>query len=193
MISFGVYSQDIYVKAGSNHTSYHYTSADGEKSQILQAGLGNSYEIGRRFHFINRSRLGYEISLVLNEYNAIVGVPFASVKWNTGYAGFQTAIVCPVVELNFLTLDVRGGVGVSALLYGKQDLNGVVYDLRSNKDFNGALFQAFAGLQANLQASEDCHLSIGYNYSSTINDLKKPQKFSFEIHQVMFGIHLTVL
>ena len=193
MISFGVYSQNVFLKVGSNHTSYHFTSAEGEESKVLQSGLGNAYEIGRRFHFINRSRLGYEISLILNEYNAIVGVPYASVKWNTGYAGVQTAIVCPVVELNFLTLDVRGGGGVNTLLYGKQDLNGVVYDLKSNKDFNGVLFHVFAGLQANLQASEDCHLSIGYNYSNSINKLKKPQKFSFEVNQVMFGIHLTVL
>lgn len=193
MMSFGVYSQDVYFKVGANHTKYHYTPAEGDKSEILQSALGNAYELGYRAPFVNRSRLGYEVGLVLNEYNSIVGVPYASVKWNTGYVGIQTAIVCPVVELSFFTLDVKAGGAVNTILYGKQDLNGVVYDLRKSKDFNGAIFQVFAGLQANLQASEYCHLSIGYNYANSISNLKKPQKFSFEVNQVMFGVHLTIL
>ena len=192
-MNIGVYSQDVYLKTGANHTKYHYTSAEGDKSVILQSALGNTYEIGYRFPFVNRSRIGYEVGLILNEYNAIVGVPYASVKWDTGYVGIQTAIVCPVVELDFFTLDVKAGVGVNTILYGKQDLNGVVYDLRRSKDFKGALFHVIVGLQANLQASEYCHLSIGYNYLNTISNIKKPQKFSFEVNQVMFGVHLAIL
>jgi hypothetical protein len=192
MVSCGVYSQDVYFKAGVNHTNYQYTTAEDNKSEILQSALGNAYEIGYRFPVWCRSRLGYEVGVILNEYNALVGVSYASGSWNTGYVGIQTALVYPAFVADSFSLDIKAGGGVSTILYGKQDLNGIVYDLRRSKDFNGAVFHAIVGLEANLQASEDWHLSIGYNYLQTLSTLKKPQKMSFEVSQVMFGVHFAI-
>ncbi|MFV5685691.1 hypothetical protein ACM55I_09585 [Flavobacterium sp. GB2R13] len=191
VINIGVHAQSVYFKTGVNNTNYHYKSELGEVSKVFQSQLGDAYEIGYRFPLSDSLRFSYEIGLVLNEYNAIVGVPNASIKWKTDYVGIQSTFICPIVKLDCFTIDAKAGGGLNTILYGKQDLNGIVYDLKKNNDFEGVVFHVLLGLQANLKASEYCHLSIGYNYSNSISSLKSPQKFSFETNQIMFGIHLT--
>lgn len=193
IISGSLCSQNIYLKSGINHTSYNFTSASGERIDNIQAELGKAYEIGYKLPLFKDSIFSYDVGLVFNEYNAIVGVPNASIKWKTGYVGLQSSFLYSFLRLNHFSVDAKAGGGINTIMYGKEDVNGIVHDLRDNSDFSGAVFHALVGLQAKLEASEYCHLSIGYNYSNTINKLKNPQKFSFETSQIMFGIHLTIV
>jgi hypothetical protein len=191
--SGGLCAQSIYLKTGLNNTTYNYKSTTGEKNKTFQSDLGNAYELGYRFPLLDRARFFYDVGFVLNEYNAVVGEADASIKWKTGYVGIQSTIIYTIVESDYFSIDIKGGGGLNTILYGKEDIDGIVYDLRNNSDFNGAVFHVLLGLQGNLKASEYCHLSIGYNYSNTINTLQKPQKFSVETSQIMFGIHFTAL
>ena len=191
IVSASLQAQQTYLKTGVNHTSYHYKSASGERSNYFQSELGKAYEIGYKFHLLDSLNLFCDAGLVFNEYNQIVGVPNAMLKWKTGYVGIQSTIFYPVVNLKSFSIDVKAGGGLNTILYGKQDINGVIYDIKDNKDFNGAVFHILLGLQANLKASEYCHLSIGYNYLKTINTLKNPEQFYIKSSQIMLGIHLA--
>ena len=189
--SGGLCAQDIYLKTGLNNTTYNYKSTTGEKNKTFQSDLGNAYELGYRFPLLDRSRFFYDVGFVLNEYNAVVGEADASIKWKTGYVGIQSTIIYTVIKYDYFSIDVKGGGGLNTILYGKEDIDGVVYDLRNNSDFRGAVFHVLLGLQGNLIATEYCHFSVGYNYSKTISTLQKPEKFSIESSQIMFGIHFS--
>ena len=193
MITGSLYSQNIYLKTGLNNTSYKYTSSSGERSSTIQSELGKAYDIGYNFPIGDRSGFSYDVGFVLNEYNAIVGVPNANLKWKTGYVGIQSTILYPIVTLDKFSIEAKVGGGVNTIVYGKEEVDGVVYDIRKNNDFDGAVFHVLLGLQTSLMASEYCHLSFGYNYSSTINTQKKPQTFSLKTNQIMFGIYFTII
>ena len=193
IISGSLWAQNIYLKTGVNHSSYHYKSDAGEQTDDFQSELGNAYEIGYKSPLFNSSRFSYDVGLIFNEYNAIVGVPNANLKWKTGYVGIQSTILYPIINVESFSINLKAGGGLNTILYGKQDINGVVYDIKNNNDFNGVVLHAVLGLQANLKASEFCHLSVGYNYLKTFNTLKKPEQFYIESSQIMFGVHLTAV
>ena len=193
IVSASAQAQDIYLKTGVNKSSYHYTAASGEQTDDFQPELGNAYEIGYKFPILDRLKIFCDVGLIFNEYNAIVGVPNASLNWKTGYVGVQSTIGYPIVSLKSFYIYLKAGGGLNSILYGKQNINGVVYDIKDNGDFNGAVFHVLLGLQAKFKASEYCQLSIGYNYLKTVNKLKKPEQFYIEANQIMFGIHLTTM
>ena len=193
MITGSLCSQNIYLKTGLNNTSYKYTSPSGERSNTIQSELGNAYDIGYSFPVAYSTRFSYDVGFVLNEYNAIVGVPNASLKWKTGYMGIQSTILYSIVTVDKFSIEAKAGGGVNTIVYGKEEIDGIVHDIRKNSDFDGAVFNVLLGLQTNLMASEYCHLSVGYNYSSTINTQKKPQTFSLKTNQIMFGIYFTII
>lgn len=192
-LPLGLYSQNIYVKTGVNHTIYNYISSDGDKSTVLQPELGNAYEIGYTFPFRKLSRFSYETGLTLNEYNGVVGVSYSSIKWKTLYVGVQNSMAFSILKFNYFTLDAKVGLNVNTILYGKEAIDGVLYDLKKENDFNGLIFQSLFGLQANLVVSKDCHLSLGYNYSKSISTSSYPQVFSFETSQIMLGAHFKMM
>ena len=191
VISGTLQAQDLFFKTGFNLSSFQYKSASGAASEDLQSDLGNAYEIGYRLMFADRSKFAFELGLVINEYNALVGVPNASLKWKTGYIGLQSTISYPVIQIKSFSFDLKGGGGINTIFYGKQDINGVVFDIKNNDDFNDAVFHLLLGAQANFKASEHCRLSLGYNYLKTINNLRKPEQFYMQSNQIMFGIYLT--
>lgn len=189
----GVYSQNVYFKTGVNQTKYNYTSSLGEVSKVIHADLGNAYEIGYSFPFRKESRFSFDVGVGLNEYNSIVGVPYSTIKWKTAYAGLQSSAGFSVIKSNYFSLGIKAGFNVSTILYGKEDINGILYDIKKEHDFNGALLQSLFGLQANVYASKYCSLSVGYNYSQSLSTAKYPQNFSIETNQIMFGAHFQIL
>lgn len=185
-------AQDMYLKTGVNQSSYHYKSASGEQSDDFQSALGTAYEIGYTLPLVDSLKIFYDVGLVFNEFNSAVGVPNAALNWKTSYIGVQSAIGYPIVKVKSFYIDLRAGGGLNTIFYGKQNINGIIYDIKDNNDFNSVVFHVLLGLQAKLKASEYCQLSIGYNYLKTINKLKKPEQFYIETSQIMFGIHLSL-
>ena len=193
VVHIGVYSQSIYLRTGVNRTDFRYTSTSGVRSNLIQSGFGKSYEIGYTVVLRGLERFSLDAGVALNEYNNFVGIPDLNVKWNTAYMGAQSSLAFSVIKLDSFSFNVKTGLNVSTIIYGKEDLNGVMYDIRNNNDFDGALFQAVFGVQANYSASDYCSLSIGYNFVKSIKDSKDSSKFSFESSQVMFGVKVEIL
>lgn len=189
------YSQQIYFLTGKNYTKYKIRYNGSETVNGLEKkGEGDSYEIGfaipikvQRLAFDNN--LNYTVGLTLNQYNAESGDIANNYTWKTEYIGVQNALVYSFVKSNHLDVAVKGGVNVATMLHGNQTINNSRFNLNNQKDFKGVVVSPLLGIQAKCNLSEYGYLSLGYNYSRSINltnDTNK--KVSFLTNQIVFGI-----
>jgi len=189
------YSQEIYFLTGKNYTNYKIRYNGSETVNSLEKkGEGDSYEIGlaipikvQRLAFDNN--LNYTVGLTLNQYNADAGDQANNYEWKSEYVGFQNALVYSFIKSDNLDLAVKGGFNAATIISGSQKINNSRLELTNQKDFNGIVFSPLLGIQAKCNLSEYGYLSLGYNYSRSINltnDTAK--KLSFLTNQVVFGI-----
>lgn len=184
-------SQEIYLQTGKNFTKYDFKSDTGS-SPSLQAGSGNFYEIGYLIT-LNNEKLKYNIGLSLNEYNAIGGNAVSSYSWNTQYMGIDNTFSIAFVNWNGLQASANGGLGISTLIYGKQNINGQYLDLASQKEFSGLWIAPNLGLKASYNVDNDIYLSLGYAYSKSFNvSNSTDEKLSFNNNQIQFGVHFML-
>lgn len=183
-----IQSQEIYFKTGKNFTQYDYKS-DTSSSPSLQAGSGNFYEIGYVMN-LNNEMLKYAIGLSLNEYNAIGGNALSSYSWNTQYLGVQNTFSIAFVKKRGFEASANGGLGISTIIYGKQNINGEYLDLSSQKEFSGIWLAPKLGLTASYNVDNHIYLSLGYAYSKSFNlSNSTDEKLSFNNSQIQFGVH----
>ena len=183
-----IQAQEIYLQTGKNYTQYDYKS-DTSSSPSLQAGSGNFYEIGYVMT-LNNEKLKYAIGLGLNEYNAIGGNAVSSYSWNTQYLGVQNTFSIAFVKKRGFEASANGGLGISTLIYGKQNINGQYLDLSSQKEFSGIWIAPKLGLTASYNVDNEIYLSLGYAYSKSFNlSNSTDEKLSFNNSQIQFGVH----
>ena len=189
------YSQEIYFLTGKNYTNYKIRYNGSETvNRLEKKGEGDSYEIGlaipikvQRLAFDNN--LNYTVGLTLNQYNADAGDQANNYEWKSEYVGFQNTLLDSFVKSDHLDLAVKGGFNAATIISGSQKINNSRLELTNQKDFNGIVFSPLLGIQAKCNLSEYGYLSLGYNYSRSINltnDTAK--KLSFLTNQVVFGI-----
>jgi hypothetical protein len=183
-----IQAQEIYLQTGKNYTQYDYKS-NTSSSPSLQAGSGNFYEIGYVMT-LNNEKLKYAIGLGLNEYNAIGGNAVSSYSWNTQYLGVQNTFSIAFVKKRGFEASANGGLGISTLIYGKQNINGEYLNLSSQKEFSGLWIAPNLGLKASYNVDNDIYLSLGYAYSKSFNlSNSTDEKLSFNNSQFQFGVH----
>jgi hypothetical protein len=189
ILSFqGMRSQEIYLQTGKNYTQYDYKS-DTNNPPSLQAGAGNFYEIGYIIT-LNNEKLKYAVGMNINEYNAIGGDYTDSYSWNTQYLGVQNTFSIAFFNKNGFEASANAGLGISTLIYGKQNINGHYLDLSSQKEFSGLWIAPKLGLQASYNVSNDIFLSLGYAYAKNLSlSNSTPEKLSFNNNQIQFGVH----
>ena len=186
-----IQAQEIYLQTGKNFTKYDYKNNTGS-SPSLQAGSGNFYEIGYVMT-LNNENLKYSVGLSLNEFNALGGDAFSSYSWNTQYMGVENTFSIAFVNWNGLQASANGGLGISTLIYGKQNINGEYLDLASQKEFSGLWIAPKLGLTASYNVDNDIYLSIGYAYSKSFNmSNSSDEKLSFNNNQIQFGVHFIL-
>lgn len=184
----GMQSQEIYLQTGKNYTQYDYKS-DTNNPPSLQAGAGNFYEIGY-IMTLNNEKLKYAVGMNVNEYNAIGGDYTDSYSWNTQYLGVQNTFSIAFLNKNGFEASANAGLGISTLIYGKQNINGHYLDLSSQKEFSGLWIAPKLGLQASYNVSNDIFLSLGYAYAKNLSLTNStPEKLSFNNNQIQFGVH----
>jgi hypothetical protein len=186
-----IHSQEVYFKTGKNFTNYTFKS-DSESSNNLQAGSGSFYEMGYVIPLKN-DKLNYAIGLILNEYNALGGDSANTYSWNTEYLGIQNSLVYYFLRRDRFDVAVNTGLGISTLLYGKQEINGTYYDLSSQKEFSGLLILPGFGVQGRYSITRSSYLGLGYQFSKSFNlSNSSDEKLSFNTHQIQFGIHFNI-
>lgn len=192
LISFQLFSQEAYFLVGSNFTKYIFKSSEGAVSTKLQSGTGSTFEMGYAIPFKN-PKINYSLGVTLNDYNALAGSPSESYEWNTKYIGVQNAVSYNFSVSDDFQLAVKGGVNLSTILYGKQNINGAVYDLMGQDEFSGLFLSPFVGIQTRYQLNDLGYLSLGYAFSKSINPFNtSEEKLSFNTNQILFGIHFNI-
>ena len=192
-----VFSQEIYFTTGKNFTKYIYKDSNLQANPNLQSGAGSFYEMGITKPF-NKKNIFYSLGLSLNEFNAIGGNTANSYNWETQYLGLQGGLSYLFYSLkhnskNSIDFLVKTDLNASALIYGKEELNGVYYDLMHQKEFSGLLLESSLGLMVKYKIPSFGALSLGYDYGQTINITNNSkEKLSFNNHQLELGIHFNI-
>lgn len=194
------YSQEMYFLVGSNFTKYKFNSTNGSMRTKLQSGSGSNYEIGFNYPLSSyNENFSCSTSFTLNEFNANAGTYGNSYQWNTKYFGLQSSLKYMFPISNDFQIGFKGGANLSSILYGKQNINGVIYDLTKQKEFSGLLISYFTGIQSNYKFNVSNYnsdylgfLSISYGFLNSINiSNKTEEKLSFKTQQIQLGIHFN--
>lgn len=186
------YSQEVYFLTGSNITTYHFSSEQGSMTTPLQSGTGNMFEMGYTRPLINK-RFSHTIGVNLNEYNAVAGNLANSYKWNTKYLGVNNSINYLVPITTNFKLDIKAGINLSTIVYGRQEINGAFYDLKDQDEFSGLNFMPYTGLHLRYKINDMGYFSFGYGLSRSLILFNISQeKLTTSTNQILFGIHFNI-
>jgi hypothetical protein len=185
------FSQEMYLKLGSNFTKYRFETNGSPMNTPFQSAVGNSFSIGR-LQPIN-SKWAYTAEINLNDYNASASSAVSSYKWTTKYLGLQSNLQYNIVHFkNFLAV-ASAGLNVATIVYGKQESNGQLFDLKKQDEFSGLKLIPVLGFSANYRFSTLGQLSLGYYKSRTVRlEQSEKDKTTFNTTQLLFGIHFNI-
>lgn len=187
-----VFSQEIYLNAGSNFTKYIYEDSSGQSDAGIQSGTGSFYEIGFAKPFF-KNNLRYSVGFSWNEYNAIGNNSISTYNWNTKYMGINGGLsysLFPNRNLDFL---IKAGLSTATIIYGKQEIDGVYYDLIDEKEFSGIIVEPSIGFQIKYRISSFAFVSTGYHFRKSINITNTTdEKLFFNTNQIQLGLHFII-
>lgn len=197
LVSASIFSQEIYFSTGKNYTKYIYKDANLQKNPNIQSGAGSFYEVGFTKPFVKKSIL-YSLGLSLNDYNALGGNSVNSYRWDTQYIGLHGGLLYKfyshkINSKNNIDFLVKTGLNASTLIYGKQEINGIYYDLMHQKEFSGIILESSVGVMVKYNIPSFGGLSLGYDYCQSINisnSLK--EKLSFNTNQIELGVYFNI-
>ena len=183
------YSQEVYFLTGSNFTKYNFTSEQGSIATSLETGTGTMYEMGFTRPLKNK-RFSYTVGLNLNEYNVVAGSLANSYSWETKYLGVNNSLDLNVPLTSNFKLFFKVGLNLATIIYGKQSINGAIYDLRSQDEFSGLTFIPYTGVH---KLNDFGYLSFGYGLSKSVILFNISQeKLTISNNQILFGIHFNI-
>jgi len=186
------YSQEVYFLTGSNFTKYNFSSGQGSMATSLDSGTGTSYEMGYTRPLKN-NRFSHTIGVNLNEYNAVAGSLANSYKWDTKYLGVNNSLDFSIPLTTNFKLFLKAGLNLSTIIYGKQEINGAIYDLKSQDEFSGLTFVPYTGIHLKYKLNDFGYLSFGYGYSRSLILFNISQeKLTTSTNQILFGIHFNI-
>lgn len=197
IVTCQVFSQEVYLNTGKNFTKYIYKTPLGQSNLSIQSGAGSFYEIGVTKPIIYKN-LFYSFGLSFDEYNAIGGNSANSYRWDTKYLGIQGGLsysFFPYTLNSKDDLDFLIGIRLNAatIIYGKQEVDGVYYDLINQKEFSGIVLQPSIGFQLKYRIPSFGFLSIGYSFGKSLNISNTTEEIlSFNTNQIGLGFHFII-
>lgn len=189
---YTVRSQEISFTVGTNFTQYNLKNPETYSGTPLQSGSGSFYEIAYLLPS-SKDKLMYAFGLGLNEYNALAGNTVNSYKWNTKYLGLRAGFEYEFIEIHTIKLVPLAGINLSSIIYGKQEINGAIYDISSHSEFSGLKLIPYLGLKAKFKIKDYGFVSLGYNHSATFKtSLTSKEYLTISSDQIVFGLHFNV-
>jgi uncharacterized protein YueI len=186
LIQIKSFSQSIYLKLDKNISRFDFVSSEGKMDSDIQSNIGSGFEVGySTLLYKKHPRFSYSGGITYNEFNASVGTSANLIKWQTVYLGVKNSITYTFIKIKKGSLGIKLGQNISKLIFGKEEVNGILFDIKNQKDFKGILLQNVAGLEAKYLISDKIDFGLGYNYMYSIDLASKaPQKFSIVTQQL---------
>ena len=187
-------AQTVYIKNGKNFTDFKFVQSDGTQSPGFQQGVGDAFDLGIQYVLLKKgSHLFGEVGVILNEYNALVGMKANYINWKTYYVGIQNSIVYSFLNRNNYFMGIRLGANANKILYGKEEIDGIIYDLRKENDFKRFLFQYVVGLDVKYNVTNQISIGLGFSLVNSSNMSNSDStKFFINNKQVMASIFFIV-
>lgn len=196
-----LFSQNIFLNTGVNLTTYDYKNSSGGSSENVLSSNGMFYELGYSIplDFSKRSRgwgrysrMQFETSFTLNDYNATGGNSLDNYDWKSQYAGLRTGVEYMVFPNNTVTLSVEGSFGFETLLNGKQKIGGETFNLKDSEEFNGLFITPKFGLNAVYNVTEDVGLSGGLHFSKALSMKGESRNENLQFNNTHFSFGITI-
>lgn len=185
-------SQELSFNVGTNFSQFNLKNPESFTNTYVQTGTGSFVEIGYLLPS-KKEKLNYIFGLGINEYNALAGTPANSYRWNTKYVGLRTGFEYNFLDINKLQIVPLFGLNISTIIYGKQETNGVVYDIKSNKEFTGIKLIPYLGLKVKYKINEFGYASLSYNHSTTFKpSLSHKEHLTIVTNQIVFGLQFNL-
>jgi hypothetical protein len=196
---YSSYSQEALVlKAGRNFTQFNYTDKQGVPvKDLIQTDVGNWFFLGCDIP-LYKNRYGdslflYEFGTSIGDYNSNLGIKGANYKWKTSFISIENSIIYSIIKLENFNLSSKVGFNVGTIIYGKQEINGILFDIKNADGFRGVTFQGVLGVNIDLFPSREISYSIGYDIMNSLNTtVQAPEKLSLSTNRVWFGLILNL-
>ena len=185
--------QEMYLSSGVNLTTYNFKSTDNLPLKF-NTKTSSFYELGYGIKMMD-DRIRYGVGLAVNGFDATAGDSANYYEWKTTYMGLNNQLQYVIIPSERSPIELSGGLQMQLMhiINGEQKINGEQFDLTKEKEFTGLWIQPGAIITAKYFVSDDWQLSLGYNYSTSINvSNSTEEKLKFNNQQIRFGIHLLV-
>lgn len=161
-------AQEVYFAHGKNLTNFEQLQSTNANLP-LERGIGSSFEIGYKSHYIKNTSFFYTLGLAYNQFNALGKTIGVNMEWKTNYVGLNATFNYSFIQSKRSELALKFGTSTQTLVYGKQQINLVQMDILNNREFSGLNIGLQAGLVYNYKINPDCALHLGYNYGQLFN------------------------
>jgi hypothetical protein len=194
-MSYGMTAQQsIYLKTGKNFTGFKFLNSAGVSSSGFEKGIGDSFELGiKSILFYENSFSSWDIGLTLNEYNAYAATKSNNIKWETNFLGIQNSFSYSFINNDTYNISAKVGANVEKIVYGKEEINGIFYDITKTDDFKSFLLQYSFGLDAKYLVTDGIKIDLGYSVINSLNNTKHTDdKFYIKTRQISVGIYFEI-
>ena len=183
----------LFFSFGKNFTSYDYKNTQGRANNNVLNSDGFNFEIGKKGILalnLLTVKAFLSASLSLNEYNSIGSTSGTYLRWDTTYIGGNLfATIESFRFLSLISLEFSGGLGLSHILFGEQQIGSEVIRLDNHNEFDGLFIKPFVEIGSNLYKSNKTSIGLFLNLSKDFSlDTNSDQKLNFENIQVKFKI-----
>lgn len=189
-----VSSQELVLSGGINSTTYDYRDAQGRTNTNIESGSGSFYEIAYAAPMFGKRSLGYELGLVLDQYNAGGGTLSSVYSWRTRYMGVKAGLSYDIVNSGsgFKTA-LALGLRASSIFSGEQGINGATFDLTQQEEFKGVFLQPMAGIEISCPVSDNLSIGLGYDYSKSSKlGNRTEEELNFVNHRVQVRLRIAL-
>ena len=185
------YAQRAYFSTGTNFSAFNFISPNPMLTP-LEGGTGSNHEMGLSL-ILKPENLSYSVGLNLNEYNAMAGDFANSYSWNTKYFGLNNSIEYSIPLVGNFRVMLQGGLNLSTIVFGKQAINGVYFDLIDQKEFAGLNLAPHVHLAFTAPMKDMGFISLGYGVNKSFFPLNNSEeKLSITTKQFVFGLHFNI-
>jgi len=183
-------AQSIFIKTGRNLTNYTF----GSTSLVqLQDEIGQTYEFGYTSKQTTDKRFYYGFSAGIDDYNASGSIAGTNLSWETTYANVKGLGYLQLLNNDKNGVALKGGLGLATLIHGRQQIDGVRYNLSRQDEFKGMFICPQIGLSYNLSLNKDVSLRLDYDYARQLSMGKNPNpKLQFNNHSLRLGFSVDL-